>query len=963
MAVIRQGNFLNQQRIDIPDIRSIESAVAADFDVLAGRSWAHEKAYVLRGLQVTGAAVGSASTGIQVSTADSILFNAKAAVSGTFLWVPSDRAPETLNPVTNSRVTGSWTPGATNYVGIDFSRDPDSSTADLTKFRDATPGSTSEIPRQVPKAKTMDYVLVITTIPFSGQSNLVPVCRVSLDAAGLVTECKDCRPMMFRLGSGGDSPSASHFFNSWTRSEPQASLENTSFTAGDRQIASLKDWQDAVMTRLWEIGGGEFWYSATTDRNVELVTYGTPFANGEYFDWNLGSQTLQYKNLRLLFDNSSSYSADIVNGSYVLAPGEVLYVDALRDRFYAPAWLTATVYAVGDLAVNNGLAYECTVTGTSGGGPSGTGSSIPDGSGSLTWRYVGVGVAGGLVAQKASLFSLGTGSPPGSRLILAWRRGTEIFTRGWRYPVGTTFQPATSTSLGVVKLSRTASTPLQPIVISDTGGTIAAPDAATVPLVIKAFTAGTDIQQWQSQASSVLARITNTGKVAFSDVGDTFWGGTAFGTRFFVWQFTGGTGATLSEPSGAAYSNFQVLKNAITTSLRSTTTASQLRADDAGTAALQFVTTDIARWQVATTGELQAVGGNRAINNVLDPVNPQDAVTKVYADNLFQPQNALINGRFDFWQRGTAFLVTTKQYTADRWYSYTAAPTQNAVDRYTTSLPTHVRYSLRHRRLVGSSDPDPRVLAQEVDRDHTISLRGRLLRLTFWARSDTGLTGSVLARVTTGTGAETQNVTSPYTGSSNIGEMDPISLTTTWTKFELITSAVPAGATTMAVWFQHSPTGTAGANDGFMVAGIMLTDAAALAPSPSLPFLWCGGSIESDYQNALRYWEQSYEAETPVATNTADGLHRTNVLNVSTANGNSWALGYQPRFAVEKRAIPAVDIWDSSGVHNAWFVGASQASLAGGVTKKTFYVYNNTGGPVTPSAGLAAGHWVANAEL
>lgn len=49
-------------------------------------------------------------------------------------------------------------------------------------------------------------------------------------------------------------------------------------------------------------------------------------------------------------------------------------------------WVTATVYGVRETVVNGGNMYVCTVGGTSGAGPSGTGTGIVDGT--VTWNYV-----------------------------------------------------------------------------------------------------------------------------------------------------------------------------------------------------------------------------------------------------------------------------------------------------------------------------------------------------------------------------------------------------------------------------------------------------------------------------------------------------------------------------------------------------------------------------------------------
>lgn len=52
------------------------------------------------------------------------------------------------------------------------------------------------------------------------------------------------------------------------------------------------------------------------------------------------------------------------------------------------AWLTTTAYAPGDYVTNGGNLYTCLTGGTSSGGPSGTGSSITDGT--VIWQYCAI---------------------------------------------------------------------------------------------------------------------------------------------------------------------------------------------------------------------------------------------------------------------------------------------------------------------------------------------------------------------------------------------------------------------------------------------------------------------------------------------------------------------------------------------------------------------------------------------
>jgi hypothetical protein len=278
----RQTNFLGQMRVDVPHLRALESSVAADFDVLGGEVLAGRQPLVVKGFKVnmTGA-VGVAASALQVQVAGSLILHHGASVSGSVFSVPDDRADEVLSS-TNPRVSGSFTASQTNYVGVDLSRSADDDTSDTVQFLDAD--SKKEVAKTVPLARTLDYRFVISTTDFTSQPNVLPIAKVVTDSANNVVSVADARNLMFRLGSGGDSPDNQHEFP-WNGTR----YENTGgdvFSGGDKAPESFKDWMDAVMTRLWEIGGGEFWYSATADRNVTMIWTGTTFTNGENFEWD-----------------------------------------------------------------------------------------------------------------------------------------------------------------------------------------------------------------------------------------------------------------------------------------------------------------------------------------------------------------------------------------------------------------------------------------------------------------------------------------------------------------------------------------------------------------------------------------------------------------------------------------------------------------------------------------------------
>ena len=422
MSILRQFNFLGQERIDVSHFRSLESSIAADVDVLAGRSLAASKPLVVRGFNIAMAgAIGALATTLQVVVADGIFFNINATESGTFFWVPSTRAPETLNS-TNPNVTGSFTANQTNYIGVDLIRSADVTTSDLAKFLDA--GTLLEISKNVPLGRTLNYRFVISTSAFSTQSNICPIAQVVTNASNIVTSVVDARNLMYRLGSGGDFPNRRNAFTF-----PGGRNEDTVsdfFAGGDKANQGFKDWADMVMTRIWEIGGGERWYGPTADRNVKMTQNpATVFASsGDNFEFVGGN--LHWQGLRIDFDNSNNpgtFSNDIANqttnnpGQTDLAVGQCIYVDIDRTQ---------------------------TLTGGS-----------------------------ALVAVKGTLQTLGTPVIPGSRFIIAWRDSNGVFTRDNRFAVNTAFAPATTTSLGAVQLSYAAGTPATPTVAPlDANGSI-----------------------------------------------------------------------------------------------------------------------------------------------------------------------------------------------------------------------------------------------------------------------------------------------------------------------------------------------------------------------------------------------------------------------------------------------------------------------------------------------------------
>ncbi len=421
MSVQRQANLQGQQRVDVPHLRAFESAVAADFDVLGGHIMAGGLASVVTGFDlVTTDAVGNDASALVLTVGGGTLLHFEATEAGSVFRFPDDQEAETLG-ATNAKVIGSFTPSATNFIGLDIIRVVDDSTADTVMFLNTT--TDTESPRTIPLGRTIDYRIVVSTTEFSATPGLAPLAKVVTDASNKVTSLTDARHLFFRLGSGGTNPLSDNAY-SW----PGGRTESGSLATigGDRSISCMKDWMNAAMTRLWEVGGGEYWFSNTADRNVRMCTSGTTFTStGNYFE--VVSDNLHWRGLKFLFDNSTATTNEVedqltsVVGLTDLADGECIYVDL--DR-----------------------AEDHTVVGTN-----------------------------PLVAQKGVLRTLGGSSTPGQRFVIAWAvdngSGVDIHIRDQSFIVGTTFNEATTTTTGVSKISMTTASAPIAVGMADDGTT------------------------------------------------------------------------------------------------------------------------------------------------------------------------------------------------------------------------------------------------------------------------------------------------------------------------------------------------------------------------------------------------------------------------------------------------------------------------------------------------------------
>lgn len=280
-------------------------------------------------------------------------------------------------------------------------------------------------------------------------------------------------------------------------------------------------------------------------------------------------------------------------------------------------------------------------------------------------------------------------------------------------------------------------------------------------------------------------------------------------------------------------------------------------------------------------------------------------------------RQALINGNFDVWQRGTSIVdFSSAKYTADRWTSY-CNNTATTISRQDGTGVPGSQYCIRMQRTAGNTTEQAWTLNQGLETTDSIKLRGRKLTLSFYARaganySSTG--GTMLSTIYSGKGTD-QSPWS-FTTDTSIGGQ-PNTLTTTWTKYTLTTTNVVASdITQLRVAFSFTQRGTAGAADYVEIAQVQLC-----AGDVALPFM--PKSFEEELRACQRYYEKSYPYATAPGTNYNISSGSTNIQGANAGGplyfqgqvaANTYRKYARETFKVQKRsATPTVAYYDMAG--------------------------------------------------
>jgi hypothetical protein len=285
-------------------------------------------------------------------------------------------------------------------------------------------------------------------------------------------------------------------------------------------------------------------------------------------------------------------------------------------------------------------------------------------------------------------------------------------------------------------------------------------------------------------------------------------------------------------------------------------------------------------------------------------------------------KNFIINGGFDFWQRGisiSSLSGSPQTYTADRWWYSNTPNITGTVSRQptgdTTNLPS-IQYCARVQRTAGNTGVNPLYFCQEIETVNSIPLAGKTVTISFYARKGTNYSqnnSQLLFQLRSGTGVD-QNCYSGFTNSTNIIQNQASLLTTVWQRFSY-SIPVPSTSTQLGAFFYYGASGTAGVSDYFEITGIQLE-----VGSVATEFSRAGGDIQGELAKCQRYYHKAVSESLYGSIGTGKA-YSSNILNINVP------------LPVKMRSIPSVTSGDLSALSTFQFetgatAGTTPTSIA-----------------------------------
>jgi len=289
--VLTRVALYENERVDLVDLKSIEAYAQTDVHYLL-RGVYSPTSYILGGFRLSNYSdLFAASTPVKIKASDAALFHPEAATQARGFYVSAGNEDD---------IEVALSASATNYLELDLSTETGAPEARVFVNPQGSSGAGEEYEDVVDAAIYLKLSITVNTSGFT--SGKIPLYKIVTNSSGVATSITDCRRLLFRLGTGGTTPDPDAVFT-WpsdpTASDARAENPSTStssaaadvpYAGGDKNIVNFKQWMDAVMSILKELGGGTYWYSdidtsiAGVLRQLNTVVVGN--TSGAKWSWS-----------------------------------------------------------------------------------------------------------------------------------------------------------------------------------------------------------------------------------------------------------------------------------------------------------------------------------------------------------------------------------------------------------------------------------------------------------------------------------------------------------------------------------------------------------------------------------------------------------------------------------------------------------------------------------------------------
>ena len=338
-----------------------------------------------------------------------------------------------------------------------------------------------------------------------------------------------------------------------------------------------------------------------------------------------------------------------------------------------------------------------------------------------------------------------------------------------------------------------------------------------------------------------------------------------------------------------------------------------------------------------------------------------------YQGNYAAGKNAIINGDFGVWQRGTSFASpASAAFTSDRWsvvYDGTGATRTISQQTFTPGTAPVAgyegRYFYRFAQSVAGTGGSYNLFQNRMEQVQTFA--GQTVTISFWGKAAASTTIVKLnLEQDFGSGGSPSAAVSTDIASTNF------TLTTSWQRFS-VTTTVPSisgktiGTTTpgylgLRVWIPVNSTFT------IDIWGVQVE-----AGSVATAFQTATGTLQGELAACQRYYQKSYgQGVAPATAATTSGLVFVNNAAQNCLNTDGY--GYI-KLPTVMRTSPTVTTYSyTSGTATAASKGngadlAANSAATNWVSDDGFSLVNSSGGTIAQAGGGFAVHYVASAEL